>query len=54
MLRWANLIKKRYNGKDFNFNSINSVSAGKRDPNAKAQVEVFKVLSCVNSQRLET
>jgi len=30
----VNLIK-RYNGKDFNFNSINSVSAGKRDPNAK-------------------
>ena len=30
----VNLIK-RYNGKEFNFNSINSVSAGKRDPNAK-------------------
>lgn len=30
----VNLIK-RYNGKDFNFNSINNVSAGKRDPNAK-------------------
>lgn len=29
-----NLIKK-YNGKDFNFNSIDSVSAGKRDPKAK-------------------
>ena len=30
----VNLIKK-YNGKEFNFNSIDSVSAGKRDPNAK-------------------
>ena len=30
----VNLIKK-YNGKEFKFNSINSVSAGKRDPNAK-------------------
>lgn len=30
----VNLIKK-YNGKEFNFNSISSKSAGKRDPNAK-------------------
>lgn len=30
----GNLIKK-YNGKDFKFNSIDSVSAGKRDPKAK-------------------
>ena len=30
----VNLIKK-YNGKDFNFNSINHVSAGKRNPKAK-------------------
>jgi hypothetical protein len=30
----VNLIKK-YNGKEFNFNSITSQSAGKRDPNAK-------------------
>ena len=30
----VNLIKK-YNGKDFTFNSIDSVSAGKRNPNAK-------------------
>lgn len=29
-----NLLNK-YNGKDFNFNSIQRVSAGKRDPNAK-------------------
>ena len=30
----VNLLK-RYNGKDFNFNSITNVSAGKRDPKAK-------------------
>ena len=58
----VNLIK-RYNGKDFNFNSINSVSAGKRDPNAKGvegisgtklrelaktgQLDVFKASTCI-------
>ena len=34
-------LLKKYNGKDYNFNSIEVVSAGERDPDAKAASEAF-------------
>ena len=51
----VNLIKK-YNGKEFNFNSINSVSAGKRDPNAKGVegISGTKLRELAKTGQLET
>lgn len=51
----VNLIKK-YNGKEFKFNSINSVSAGKRDPNAKGVegISGTKLRELAKTGQLET